>query len=613
MDGWVGRIIRVDLSGGDFIVEDLDPYLAMDYIGGRGLGTKILYDEVDPQVDPLSPENKLIFMTCPLTGTGALGGNRFAAVTKSPLTGTVTCPNAGGNFGPELKFAGYDGIIFEGKAPNPVYLWINNDEIEIRSAEHLWGKTVNETEDVIREEIGDKWQAMDTHIACIGPAGERLVRIAAIMTDRNRVLGRGGAGAVMGSKNLKAIAVRGTGAVTVADGEAFKEATMALWENIPPEGGPVADLGMMAIGESSAMFGILATRNFQAGTFEGWGNINGPALKAQYLVRNKGCFACCVPCARVYRVDDVEGFECAGEGAEFETHAMLGAACGVDNLAAVLKAGYICNDLGMDSISMGGTIACAVELYERGYLPEKDVGYKLNFGNAQAVVELVEKTGLRQDFGDILAEGGYRMAEKYGHPELSMSVKKMEMPAWHVQGVQGTGLEYATCNRGADHMKACMFVGELLYSLSTETALQTEGKAAGCIESQHRNAVVDSIGLCTVVLSIAAGGQEGAADPVLPAVLSLLEPATGVGYTLESLMLAGERIWNLERLFNLAAGITAEDDTLPRRILEEPQLSGPWEGAVNRLGEMLPEYYQLRGWTEEGVPSLGKLEELGLA
>jgi len=606
MDGWVGRIIRVDLSRGDFAIEDLDPYQAMDYIGARGLGTKILYDEIDPKVDPLSPENKLIFMNGPLTGTGALGGNRLVAVTKSPLTGTVTCPNSGGHLGPELKFAGYDGIIFEGKAPNPVYLWINNDEIEIRPAEHLWGKTTNETEDIIRAEIGDKWQAMDTHIACIGPAGERLVRIGAIMTDRNRALGRGGAGAVMGSKNLKAVVVRGTGAVTVYDGQAFKETTLAVLEKVPPGGGPVAEFGLLAVGEVGAMFGILSTRNFQSNVFEGWGNINMTALKSQFLVRNRGCFACCVPCARVYRVDNVEGFECAGEGAEFETHALLGAACGVDNLPAVLKAGYLCNNLGMDSISMGGTLACAMELYERGYLPEKDVGYKLNFGNAQALVELVEKTGLRQDFGDVLAEGSYRMAEKYGHPEISMSVKKQELPTWHPQAVQGTGLEYATSNRGGDHMKAFVLGEELLSSGGPEIALKTEGKAAMVIPAQHRNAVIDSAGLCTVVLAIA---QSWDFEPLT----SLLEAATGAGYTQESVELAGERIWNVERLFNLAAGITGKDDTLPKRILEEPQLSGAWEGHVNRLGEMLPEFYRLRGWDEEGVPTQEKLQELGLA
>ncbi len=604
MDGWVGRIIRVDLSRGDFAIEDLDPYLAMDYIGGRGLGTKILYDEVDPQVDPLSPENKLVFMTGPLTGTGAPGAGRYMAITKGPLAGTVNCCNSGGHFGPELKFAGYDGIIFEGKAPNPVYLWINNDDIEIRSAEHLWGKTTSETEDIIRAEIGDKWQAMDTHINCIGPAGERLVRIANIINGKGRALGRGGSGAVMGSKNLKAIAVRGTRAVTVADGAAFKEAVLAILERIPPGGGPLADFGLLVVHAVVSMLGLVPTRNFQSGVFEGWGNIDGFALKANFLVRNKACFGCPVATGRVTRVD-VEGFEGCGEAGEAETMVNLGAMCGIDNLAAILKANYICNDLGMDTMSLGGSIACAMELYERGYLPEKDVGYKLNFGNAQAMVELVEKTGLRQDFGDVLAEGGYRMAEKYGHPELSMSVKKQEMPGYHVQGIQGTGLEFATSNRGADHMRACTYTIELLGSEEEKLdPLVTEGKAALCINLQNFSTVKDATGLCMVTTAAAQMKPED--------VLSLLEPATGVGYTLESMMLAGERIWNLERLFNLAAGITAKDDTLPKRILEEPVLSGTAEGQVNRLGEMLPEYYQLRGWSEEGVPAQRKLEELGL-
>jgi aldehyde:ferredoxin oxidoreductase len=607
MNGWIGRVLRVDLNRSDFVVEDLDPDVAIDYIGGRGLGVKVMYDEVDPKVDPLSPENKLIFATGPLTGTGAPTGGRYMAISKSPLTETIGYSNAGGHFGPELKFAGYDMIIIEGKAPSPVYLSIDNDEVQIRPAEHLWGKNTYETEDLIKAEVGDKWKAMDTHIATIGPAGEKLVKIAAIMCDKGRAAGRSGLGAVMGSKNLKAIAVRGTRAVTVDDGESFKEAMMALLERVKKE--RITSELLPMYGTMNAQFGMnrkgtLPTRNYQAGSFEGVANTNARPLRANFLIRNRGCFACPIHCGRITRSTDPE-FEGAGEGPEYETCTMLGPNCGIDNLAAITKANYLCNELGIDTISAGGTIGCAMELYERGYLKEEEVGYQLNFGNAKAMVELVKKMGLRQDFGDALAEGAFRLAERYGHPELFMGVKKQEFPAYHVQGIQGTGLEFATANTGASHNRAGVYNLELWGIPREVDPLSTEGKAALCVSLQNQYAAVDASGLCQFLPMNAVQEPEG--------IVPLLEAATGVGYTTESMLLAGERIWNVERLFNLAAGLTAKDDTLPKRLLEQPMLKGNAEGQVNRLYEMLPEYYQLRGWDENGVPTQEKLDELGLS
>ncbi len=598
MNGWIGKVLRVDLSKGDYADEELDLDLAEKFIGGRGLATKLFFDEVDPKVDPLSPENKLIFMTGPLTGTGAPSVGRYMVVTKSPLTGTVTVSNSGGAFGPELKYAGYDGIIFEGKAPKPVYLWIHNDEIEIRSAEHLWGKDTSQTEDIIRAGHEDTWQARDIRVACIGPAGERLSKIASIINDKYRAAGRGGVGAVMGSKNLKAIAVRGTRGVTVADGAALKEASKLLLDRV------VRTPDLADLIANRQILGYLPTRNFQAGTFEGWEQICHNTLYAHFFLRLNSCFSCNLcrrDCGRIFRVN-AEGFEFTGEGGESQTQCSLGANCGINDQPAVLKADNTCFKMGIDTISMGGTMACAMELYERGYLPEKDAGYKLNFGNARALVELVEKTGLRQDFGDVLAEGSYRMAEKYGHPELSMSVKKQEFPANHPQFLQGTGLEWATSNRGACHMRAHGFAG--WEQAAPGRANATEGKAAMCIERQNLTSVLDSSGVCSKGWTRAAMTAND--------LLSLLEVVTGAGYTMKSMMLAGEGIWNLERLFNLAAGITAKDDTLPKRILEVPLLSGQAKGQVVRLGEMLPEFYKLRGWNEKGVPTQEKLEELGL-
>jgi len=348
--------------------------------------------------------------------------------------------------------------------------------------------------------------------------------------------------------------------------------------------------------------GVLPTLNFQAGFFEGVANTNARPLRANLLIRNGACFACPIACSRVTRVTHPE-FAGEGYGPEFETCSLLGPNCGVDDLAAITKANYICNELGIDTIAAGGTIACAMELYEKGYLKQEEVGYELNFGNAKAMVELVEKLGLRQGFGDILAEGGYSLAEKYGHPELFMGVKKQQLPAYHPQALQGTGLALATSNSGASHNRAGVYGSELWgYPVKTDP-LAIEGKAALCVELQHYKAVLDAVGLCQYIVF---GKVE--AEHIVP----LLNAATGIDYTVESLMLAGERIWNLERLFNLAAGLTAKDDTLPKRLLEQPMLKGTFEGQVSRLPEMLPEYYQLRGWDENGVPTKEKLAELGL-
>jgi len=604
MDGWTGKVLRVDLSKGEWEDEELDLDLAEEYLGGRGLATKILFDEGGANVDPLSPENKLIFATGPLTGTGAPTGGRYMVVSKSPLTGAIACSNVGGDLGSELKYAGYDMVIFEGKSPEPVYLVIDNGDVQIKPAEHLWGKKTDETDDMIKAEMGDKWKALDTHIAYIGPAGEKLVKIATIMSDKHRAAGRSGLGAVMGSKNLKAMAVWGSGAVTVADGEALKETTFAILELLKNS---TTIEGLTKYGSMSSQFpmnrmGVLPALNFQAGSFEGVANTNARPLRANLLIRNGACFGCPIACSRVTRIPNSE-YQGDGYGPEFETCSLLGPNCGIDDLAAITKANYICNQLGIDTISAGGTIACAMELYEKGYLKQEEVGYELNFGNAKAMVELVEKLGLREGFGDILAEGGYWVAEKYGHPELFMGVKKQQLPAYHPQALQGTGLALATANGGASHNRAGVYGSELWgYPVKTDP-LAIEGKAALCVELQHYKAILDALGLCQYIIFGHVEGQH---------ILPLLNAATGIDYTVESMMLAGERIWNLERLFNLAAGLTARDDTLPKRLLEQPMLKGTYEGQVSRLPEMLPEYYRLRGWDENGVPTKEKLVELGL-
>jgi len=608
MNGWIGKILRVDLSNSSYAVEDLDPDLAKDYIGGRGLATKIFFDEVDPAVDAFSPDNKLIFATGPLTGTGVIASSRYMVVTKSPLTGCIACSNSGGYFGPEIKFAGYDIIIFEGKAPEPVYLVIKDDTIEFKSAVDLWGKNTDVTEDLIREELGDAWKAEEFRIASIGPAGEKLSRVACIINDKTRAAGRSGVGGVMGSKNLKAIAVTGTKGVPVVDRKKFRETVRASIDKNRSEVAKVTAQALPIFGTSVLVHiinesGILCTNNFQTGVFEGADKISGETIRDTILKRNKGCYACPMACGRVTEIKD-PAFKGEGEGPEYETVALFGASCGVSNLGAVTKANYLCNQLGIDTIDAGNIVACAMELYEKGFLPEKDIGFKANFGNAEALVKLVEMMGLREGIGDILAEGGYTLAEKYGHPELFMGVKKQGLPAYDPRGVQGMGLSYATSNRGACHVRSYAIATEILGVNVKRDPFQTEGKPAVLKAFQDLTAVIDSSGLCLFV-SLAEGF--GVDDMV-----TLLEVVTGAGYTSENVLQAGERIWNLERLFNLKAGITKADDTLPKRFLEEPMPVGPAKGLVCRLNEMLPEFYNLRGWDENGVPTKGKLAELGL-
>ncbi|TEB13330.1 aldehyde ferredoxin oxidoreductase family protein [Pelotomaculum propionicicum] len=599
MFGWMGTILRVNLTDGTIKKEPLNKNDACLYLGGRGLGTKIMMDEVDPQVDPLSPENKLIFMTGPLTGTAAACPGRYEVISKAPLTGSIGASNSGGHFGPELKYAGYDGIIFEGKAEKPVYLSINNDEVSLKSAVSLWGKTVFETTDELLKATSE-----DARVTCIGPAGEKLVKFATVMNDKHRAAGRSGLGAVMGSKNLKAVVVRGTKSIQVANPEEFIKACWDARRKLKAH--PVTGTGLGAYGTEILVnilnqSGALPTRNWQESSFEHADETSGETLAAKYLVRNKGCFGCSIGCGRVTRIPDgpFKGF---GEGPEYEAGWSLGADCGVRDLAAICKANFICNELGFDPITMGSTIACAMEMYEKGILAKEELGRDLNFGDAEGIVEFTRLTGLREGFGDKMAEGSFRLASMYGHPELSMTVKKQEMPAYDGRGVQGMGLEYATSNRGGCHVRGYLTSPEILGIPQKLDPLVTTDKAMWLKIFQDLTAVVDSANIC--LFSTFAIG--------LPEISSMLRTALGWDCTDEEILKIGERIWNLEKLFNLKAGFTKADDRLPDRLLKEQVKKGPAKGKVVELDVMLTEYYALRGWDTEGIPTDEKLKELSL-
>jgi aldehyde:ferredoxin oxidoreductase len=601
MFGWVGTILRVNLTNGDIKKEPTDPVLAKEYIGARGLGTKIMTNEVDPKVDPLSPENKLIFAPGPFSGTFAPSAGRYEVITKGPLTGTIAASNSGGAFGPEMKFAGYDMLIVEGKAPKPVYIWINDADVEIRDAGDIWGQQVPEATEALRSATDD-----EAKVALIGPSGEKLALLANIMNETHRAAGRSGVGAVMGSKNLKAVVVKGSQAVAAADPDGFKAAVMKARKVIQDH--PVGGGGLRAYGTDVLInimneIGGLPTNNFRSGYFPTANNVGGESLSAKILVRPRGCFSCIISCGRGTKVSNPK-YAGEGEGPEYETAWALGPDCGVDNLDAIAKANYYCNEYGIDTIGLGATIAAAMDMYEDGIITMKDTGgIPLNFGNADAMVELTRQAGAVEGFGAQLAEGSYRLCSAYGHPEYSMTVKKQEMPAYDPRAVQGIGLGYATSNRGGCHVRGYTVAVEVLGNKGKVDPLVTEGKAEWDIIFQNLTAALDSSGAC-LFSTFGLGGDE---------LAEMLSALTGVSYSTEEFVKVGERIWNLERMFNLAAGFTAADDTLPKRLLENPLPTGPSKGNVSRLGEMLSEYYALRGWTAAGVPTAEKLAELGLA
>jgi len=615
--GWTGRHICINLTDSTIDIRENDPEVMRTFIGARGIGIHYIMEKVDPMTDAFSPENRFIFATGPLTGFPP-AGNRCYVVTKSPLTNGIANSSVGGYFGVELKLAGYDFIILDGKSPDPVYLWIQDDRIEIRNAAHLWGLGTEETERQVLRET-DAF----AHVAEIGPAGENMARIANVMTGgvtAARAAGRGGHGGVLGSKNVKAVAVRGTRGIKVADPDLFKKSAwkiLGYWEN--PTDSCVKGLsehGTISVVSWANDLGILPTRNFQTGVYENAHRISGELFHEKYSVRSggqpgKACFACPAGCSRISRVE-VPGFEGASEGPEYESVASLGAVTGMDNLPLVMKAVRMCNNIGVDTISMGVTFGCAMELFEKKFLPETDAGYAMNFGNGDAMLELIPKVGTRDGFGWLLGEGSYRLADHYGHPELSMSVKKLEIPNYDPRGVKGQALAYATNNRGADHCRAevnCseMFECTMLGYWTPENDIDpvsVRGKAAMTKHYQDYAAwAFDSVGMCYFLLM----------DTPEKDLVAYVENVTGFDFNgLEGLMKAGERIFTLDRMFNLQAGLTGKDDTLPRRFLTEPMPEGPKKGQVVELDQMLPRYYELRGWDENGVPTMEKIKELGL-
>ncbi len=604
---WQGQILRVNLTKGTAAAEPLNMEWANAYIGERGLGTKYLYESVDPKCDPMGPDNVLIFATGPLNGTMASTSGRYAVLCKSPLTGAIGDSNSGGKFGAFLKYAGYDLLLIEGRAEKPVYLHIDDDTVEILPADELWGTGVWHTEEWIKA----RHQNPQLKVASIGEAGENGVLFACVINDLHRAAGRCGVGAVMGSKNLKAVAAYGTRGVKVDNPKMFMEVVKDTHAKLAASDGrlELTEGGTHPMIDMMQEWGGLPTRNFREVQFEGIDKVNPAATVAPNanghtnLITNKACFGCTIACGRIAHIDPEHftivnrpEYRHASGGLEYETAYALGPVVGVDDLDALNFANYMMNEHGMDPISFGVTLAAAMELYEMGIITKEQTdGIDLRFGSAEGLAVMAEKTGKGEGFGKELALGSKRLCEKYGHPELFMGVKGQEFAGYDSRALQGMGLGYATSNRGACHLKHDVFGPDM-------EDISGNGKAAPVKESQDLVSMIDSTGLCLFTTS--GWGPED--------FVAQLDAALPGEWTLERCIESGERTWTLERMFNMAAGLTAADDTLPPRMLSEPAPSGSAEGKVSELDRMLPEYYSLRGWTEAGQPTNETLARLGL-
>jgi len=619
--GYAGKILRVNLMDEKIIEEKLDHDVARSFLGGRGLGSKILFDELKSSVDPFSPENKLIIATGVATGIPFPGNARYVVMAKSPLTGILGEANAGGFFGPELKFSGYDAIIVEGKAEDPVYLWIHNGEVEVRNASHLWGKITGQTQRIIKDEVNDA----RARVLCIGPAGENLVRYACLISDMVHAAGRSGIGAVMGAKNLKAIAVRGTKKIEWADEkrvrELAKKASKEVWEgaygDLLYKHGSAGDLD--DLNES----GRLPTMAFRRCTFEGAKKITGETMTETILVGRITCYACPIAHKRIVKAKEPYVVDPDYGGPEYETAAAFGSLCMNDNLVAICKANELCNKYGIDTISTGVVIAFAMECYEKGILTKDTCnGLELIWGNHKAMIQLIAKIAKREGIGDILAEGVARASKTIGRgsEEFALHIKGQELPMHEPRGKKGVGLSYAVSNRGACHLQCehddlfepeewlCPEIG-LDKTISPRDRLYTGREKAKLVKiGGDLWSLYNCLPTC-IYTSYIEGGIK------IKTLTEIVAAATGWDITPRELMIVGERAFNLCRAFNIREGITRKDDTLPKRLME-PLPEGPYKGEAipeNVLNEMLDYYYDLRGWDKKtGIPTKRKLEELGL-
>ncbi|MCL2337489.1 MAG: aldehyde ferredoxin oxidoreductase family protein [Firmicutes bacterium] len=609
--GYTGKVLRVNLTAKTTAIEDLPEEIAVNYIGGAGFGLRYLLNEVDPKTDPLGPGNKLIVSTGPLAGTEAPCASRMMFTAKSPATGAVAMSTTGGYFPAEMKFAGFDVLIIEGKAEEPAYLWIKDGVASVRNAKELWGTTTFDCEHLLKEKLGDQ----NVRVACIGQAGEKLSLMASIINEKHAA-GRKGLGAVMGSKNLKAIVVRGSNPVKIANQEMFDQARARMLQAMKES--PVlfpefAKLGTPMVVEATSAAGIFPLKNFAAtGEHDFVPGLGVEASLARKITKEY-CYKCPVGCSQV-KVAQSAPFTGSMSVPEYETYYSFGGTTMVDNVDAVIAADRLCDEFGIDTMSVGATIAFAMELREKGILTQEDTdGVDLSFGNAEAMVTFVKKIALRQGFGDILADGVRKAAQKIGKgsEKYALHVKGLELPAYDVRGAKAHGLNYATSYTGADHNRGYAFQEIFSIPVPYEVdrfAAAGKGKLTKW-NQDTRSVCTDCAPMCGFLLDMALPAicKENTAD--------LVSAATGLHFTPEDVYRVGERCNNTAKLFNVRAGFTRTDDDLPARLKTEPLKEGGAKGAIIPQAEldlMLDEYYAARGWTKDGVPTEDKLKELGL-
>ena len=606
MYGYAGRILHVDLTTGKTHVEPLNEEYAKKYIGGIGLGIRLLLDHSKLGVDPFSPENPLILATGPISGTmWPTGGNGHAFVSKSPQSFGVGESKSHGSFGTELKRAGYDVVIFKGKAEKPVYVWIDDDSVQLLDASHLMGKSPAETEDTIKEELGDYY----IRVAAIGLAGEKLSRIACIINEKTRAAGRTGMGAVMGSKNLKAIAVRGTRDITVAKPDEFLEFVKEFHERMKgPATQKYRTLGTPLNVLVHNSVPCMPTRNFNNASFEGAEKVSGEILNERFVAKIIGCSSCAMRCEHMCVVPEGP-YKGTMTRMEYEPLWAMGPYCGVDRLDAIIKGMDLSNYYGVDSISVGVVVGFAMDCYENGILTEKDLdGIDARFGNHEALVQLIEKIGKREGIGDILAEGVKVAGEKIGKgaEKLAQHIKGVEVTGYDLRCLKTAALGFAVSFRGADHNRHGAYGFDVKGKVNRLVVEKGRGKMVKDMEDQYT--IIDSLIVCKF--------SRGTYYKEIEDMAKLYSLVTGFDVTAEDLRQSGERINNVARLFNIREGLGRKDDTLPYKVMHLPVPDeGPSRGAFvsqKELDFLLDDYYESRGWNKDGIPTIEKLKKIGM-
>ncbi|MEE8075110.1 MAG: aldehyde ferredoxin oxidoreductase family protein [Candidatus Binatia bacterium] len=607
MHGYSGRMLNVDLSSGQATIETFDESFARDYLGGNGFAIRLLYERLAPGIDPLGPENMIVFAVGPVTDTLVPGATRCCAGTKSPLTGLFFDSTFGGMFAVTQKRAGFEAIIISGRAPDPVYLLLHEEGAEIKAASDLWGKNTYDTNMTIRTQEGD-----GVEVLSIGPAGENLVRFACAVhyweKSRDGVAGRGGLGAVMGSKNLKAVAVKGNRKTTMANPGAIKALLGDVREQMNVGTASLKKYGTTILVNIINKIGALGVRNLQTEVYDKADAISGETYKEAYFEKDTTCFKCPVACGKDFHVQEGEFAGTRWKMPEYETIYALGSMLDNSNKASIVKANELCDQLGMDTISLGVTLSFAFECFEKGLLSRERLGRDLRFGDYHTILDLIEATAHRRGPGDLLAEGSTRLAKQLGEEakKYLYAVKGLELPAHSARVLKGMSIGYATATRGGSHHDTRP---TLQYATDHDNTTP-EGKPEFAIKTQHFTAVGDSMTQCRFVSERGFGGMLNEFYP------RMINAVTGWDMSLEEVERVGERIWNLERAFNVREGVRRSQDVLPYRVMHEPVPEGMHKGMYcppEELDSMLDAYYALRGWTPEGIPSRGKLQTLGLA